>query len=537
MKTIKPHSSSLQNQRGMTTLAIVVLLLAVLGIVSLFAARQGVVETQSSYHISKSQIGLSVAEAGLNQGIEFIKANTRVLLGTQPAAGGTPAGWLNATNPKWQPCSTALATGKFDPCLAEPSATRRATMYRYVEGTEAQLPLATLFGQAQAFTEVGPYESEYRVGAVLCRMEGSSLPISTDCRLTPTMNGPVAITLVSQGGLTEDGTRATVSAIVGSSKIISNPPEVPLIAAGIISGLGSAEIIPNPNAGGFGVPLSVWSNTDVDIDSGGSFRTCHMGEFMNNYTSGGPVLYEGIKKCEGCSCKGLAPDAGLLSGKDPSDPGLEGMDIMDKDGNTHGVLPDTTFFPKDPMDDPNNIFDDSVFEYTMGVDTTDEGASVPRMTCPSTDNPSGNCEDQFLFDIGAKRIPNCGGLTANSSGAYWVTGDCTINGQVGTPSNPVLLIAESCLDVRGQTEFYGMMFTRSKCPDADRAFNAAGGGQIYGAIVAGGGVKIRGSVQMIYNAKVLSNLGNSPEFMRYGFLPSSWTDNVCMSDNGACGRN
>jgi len=291
------------------------------------------------------------------------------------------------------------------------------------------------------------------------------------------------------------------------------------------------------------VPLSIWTNENVDITKevggAGAFMTCHLGEFLSNFSGGGgPEEFDGITKCEKCSCNGLGPEDGLLSGKDPGTPGYEGPDVMDVDGNANGDLPDTSFFPSEGLDNNANGFDDSVFEYTFGVDVVTEGETVVRTDCVSDDNPGGNCETQFIIDANAIVLASCDSLDASSSGLYWITGDCDINQVIGSPSYPVGLIVDGCLNVRGQTEFYGLLYTRGgrgSCTDPDRAFTAAGGGQLYGAIVVDGGVKIRGSVQMIYNDTVLKNLGNSPAFVRYGVLPGSWTDDVCPADSGRCG--
>lgn len=534
---------SLRKQKGMSTLMITVILLSVLLMVSLFASRFQVFEQRASVNKVRAAMTQSITDSAINQGLEYLKANSRYVSSTKEAVGAFPAGWLSASTPLWVPCSKAVASGEFDPCLAEENEDRRSQMYRFVRNSKTRLPIEDVLGTKQTYTKVAGRDATYNLYATLCRLDTTSSPGTPICSLEPSEEGPVAITVVAHGQLPGQKTSSTTKAIIASSRIVSSPPNVPLIAAGFISGLGSAEIIPNPNAGGFGVPLSIWTNNNVDvtkeIGGGGAFATCHLGEFLSNYSgNAGPVQYDGITKCVNCTCSGLPPDRGLISGKDPGTPGYEGIDIMDVDNNANGDLPDTSYFPQYPLDKANNNFDDSVFEYTFGVDTQDRTETAPRTNCVSTDNPTGNCENQFLIDVGAQVITSCAALNASSSGLYWVKGDCDINQAIGTPSYPVAIVVDKCLNIRGQTEFYGLMFTRGGgpggCSDPDRTFNAAGGGQIYGSVVSSGGVKIRGSVQIIYNDTVLKNLGNSPAFQRYGFLPGSWSDNVCSATAGVC---
>lgn len=528
---------SKRRTRGMATLTIAVLVLVVLMVMTLFAIRMGLFEQRTSVNDNRAQLVETVAEGALNQGTEYIKANSRLLLSTSEGAAGLGAGWLSESAPRWQPCSEAFAGEGFDPCLSEPDEDRRSQMYRFLADGSTEFPLEDLMGTRQLFDEVGGFPVEYRVSATLCRV----VMIGTEpvCQIDPEQDSQVAITLVSEAQLPTENATARMRQIIASFRLLPEPPNVPLVAANVITGLGSAEIVPNPNAGGAGVPLSIWANSNVDITKeaggAGAFTTCHLGEWLGNFTSSGPENYDGIQRCEACSCKGLGPEDGLLSGKDPGTPGYEGIDVMDVDGNGNGDLPDTSYFPKEPLDDPNNDFDDSIFEYVLGGNSTDEGATSPRMDCVSDENPGGNCETQHLIDLGAEVVATCAGLNSASAGLYWVAGECSLGSQVGTPSNPVMLVVEGCMKVSGQTEFYGLIYQRaSACTDLSKGFAANGGGQLYGAIVVDAPVKIAGSVQFIYNDTVLKNLASSAAFKRYGVLPGSWSDEACFDEDRNC---
>ena len=522
-------------QEGLATLTVVVLLLLIMLLILPFAIRMGVFEQRTSINENRTALATGAAEAALNQGLEFIKANARVITSTSPASGGFQDGWLFATNPSWQPCTVAVASTVLDPCLSEPDTTRRAQMYRFNRGGNTNLPLASLFGSDQLFTSVGGFNTVYSVSATLCLIQpGAVVGAVPSCALTPTSgSGNSAVTIVSQATLPTENAKAMVREVIASFRVISTPPNVPIVSSNTISGLGDAEIVPNPNAGGPGVPLSIWTNTDVNIGSG-AFSTCNLGEFLSNYNTSGPQMYDGITICPGCGCKGLTADQGLLSGRNSSWPTYKGVDIMDISGNLD-ALPDTQYFPKAPYDDPNNNFDNSIFDYVMGSSTTAQGATTPSMTCVSTANPGGNCEDQFLFDIGAKEVADCSTMTAASSGLYWVHGDCSIGGQVGTPSNPAFLLVDGCVSVNAQMQYYGLIYMRGRnCASSSNAFKSNGGGQLYGAVIIDAPATINGSVQIIYNDTVLKNLGNSPDFKRYGVIPGTWTDKPCFNISGDC---
>jgi len=229
---------SFNNQKGMSTLLVAVILLAVLLVLSLFATRFQVFETRASTNKVRAEMAASVSEAALNQGLEYIKSNARFITSDRAATASMPVGWLNVDDPSWQPCTAAVDAGEFDPCLAEPNEDRRANMYRFARDGSTRLPLADFFGADQLFNQVGRFDAEYDVYATLCLVDVETNPAAPDCLLNPENPGPTAVMLVARGGLPGENARMTMRHIVASSRIIANPPNVPLIAAGIVSGLG-----------------------------------------------------------------------------------------------------------------------------------------------------------------------------------------------------------------------------------------------------------------------------------------------------------
>lgn len=76
---------------------------------------------------------------------------------------------------------------------------------------------------------------------------------------------------------------ATVRVQVAAYHLLSAAKAVPLMVAGGASIGGNFTVVANPNGGGPGVPLSVWS--DQAVGGSGSWQTCHQGDFSGGSCS------------------------------------------------------------------------------------------------------------------------------------------------------------------------------------------------------------------------------------------------------------
>lgn len=481
-------------QRGVATLMIALVLLAILTIITIFAANYGVLEQRTSGNEYRYKLAFQAAEAGLNQSIEYIKVNTRPMLSS--ASGG----WFFPGAERWQPCSTPKpATMLLDPCEAEPDPARQASMYRYVGSTDGVLPLtSTLPGDVQTFTTTGSaFPTTYRTYATLCRLDVSgALPI---CSLSPTTEGTFYVTLVARGQLTDENTVATVKQSYGTFRLLGAAPAAPLIAAGTATGLGNAQIVPNPDAGGFSIPVSVWSSGNATVD-GASFASCNLGEWLANSGTPAPTaqdLLNGV--CASCTCNSLCPSYGLLSGNAKFCPiakdKLEGEDILDVDLNLSDASPklrDSKYFPPD------------LFAYIFGV-------------------PSSGAEAYLTSN--ATHPTDCSTLNATSSGLYWHDNStaCKLGTSVGTIDDPVVLVSNSAVEIPANGQFFGIIYVRSVAGSGD-LLKATGTPQVYGSVILEGSASMAGSPTLVYNKTVLQNIFNSPKFLRYGPIPGSWSD-------------
>ena len=91
------------------------------------------------------------------------------------------------------------------------------------------------------------------------------------------------VELVSTATLPSNLGTATVRVQVAAYHLLSAAKAVPLMVAGGASIGGNFTVVANPNGGGPGVPLSVWS--DQAVGGSGSWQTCHQGDFSGGSCS------------------------------------------------------------------------------------------------------------------------------------------------------------------------------------------------------------------------------------------------------------
>ena len=381
----------------------------------------------------------------------------------------------------------------------------------------------------------------------------------------------IAITLLSVATIPGENSSATVKQIWATYSTSSPSSAVPLVASGLIKGVGNATIVQNPNAAGAaegsGFQASIWSPCQVDIEAAappagsqpagceapgngnsvGSVNTCTRAEYLkqedddlgNNVTETDMLT----------TCAGNGPDCGCPT-FDAQDFGRsghsnankqEGQDVLDRDGG-HGQYPDIQFFPdaKYSMDKSTDDTDDSLFEWIFGVNYessqnanadglgTAKGFTLQNCTVPATFDNSRptNCAVAALYtEYDATSIATCGALDSNSSGIYYVRGGCDLPGQVGSPDNFVIVVVNSNADeVKfNGTTFYGLLFIRS---DNDTALlKGVGNSKVFGSIIVQGKVDMAGTIDIVYyDTSISNNPFTLPKSAKFGLVPGSWLD-------------
>lgn len=476
-----------KHQRGVLTTFTGVLILVLLTLMMFFAIRVGVVEQRVSANDARQKLAFHAAESGIQQAKEYLLPNSVLIASyTENLLPDGTDGWLsNTTEKRWLKCEDAgldLAAGNGPhPCFGESASDQRINSYYYSVGGVTTMPVDTdtvLPGTTEAVT----------VEALLCVLnidETAAIPVqgcSTDSDIAD--GTYFMVTLLARGGADCNGGACGAEALVSEqvsnfgAAAGGNAPAVPLVTKSTFPPSGSAEVVPNPNSGGVGVPISVWmnANTSCSIDgsiidpSSGSWATCEMHEWYE--TDAMPVDVA----CTGnCSCS-QAESLSYTHGTE----NILGIDLV-----------------------ADSAFPCDLFQFYFGV---------PR--------------SQYEIVKGySKIITDCSMLDENSFGIYWVTGEeCLINAnaQVGSPNAPVMLIAASSLTrFNGGAELFGVLFI-SDVEDAAAQFQSNGTNTVYGSVIVDGALGLyTGTFQVVWNENSAQKAGSGGGL---GAVIGGWSD-------------
>jgi Tfp pilus assembly protein PilX len=563
-KFTRQMQAARHSQRGVSTLVITILLLVIITLVVLFSTSVGFIEQRTALNENRARIAEQAAETGINRAGEYIKANRELIISKgangwlDTVAGG--AGWVSCNAPG----VTATLGSAPHPCMSESDATRRAQLWFYTtDGTGATA--ATTYLPYGAINTVGTagFASTVNVQAVLCRVDTTLT--TPACVQAPAGGNRIAVTFISTATLTDENTTSVIKETWASFSTSAFSSAVPLVASGIIKGLGNSQIVASPNAGGYGVAASMWSPNNIGFGTKnanactdgstpgagglGSSSTCHVEDYLFGTTVEPNAIKTGCA-AKGAPCKCPSEDGRYLSGHVGIDK-AEGIDILDVDkipldpdySAGFGPLPDITFYPGsdckgNQMDGPSDALDDSLFEWTFGVDVVTEGTATTknttsvRQTCSSADptglagNPGQDCAVYALTnDLGATSI-TCAALNTLGSaatGLYYVTDStgCSFTSEIGSATQSVVVVVEQSVDIKDN--FFGLLFVRSKNNTADVRFN--GNSKLFGAMVIEGDIDLTGTIDIVYeDVSVSSDPFTFPKSAKFARVPGSWLD-------------
>lgn len=549
--------ATMQNQRGITTLAITLLLLGIVTILLLFSTNVSFFDQRTATAANRAVMSEQMAEYAANLGGEFFNANRAVVANTSAAANG----WLasTGTSRRWVRCpagalvSDGGTVAMTHPCAAQRIQARREQMYYYDNDPSTTaidpIPNGSLIGLQQGALTGADTTTRFTgtttVNALLCRIGyTTATPPVPECQASPTNGANVAVTIVASNQQTGENSSATVKETWATAITRTPTAAVPLIASGSVQGLGNAQIVAAPNAGGYGVVGSIWSPNNVDIgsDAGGcgaggvgSVTTCHIGEFIKS-TPRDQLKTTCVTTNNACGCPMVsASGVDFLSGHSAGTK-VERTDVLDADGDCGGA--DIQFFPAQhggvsPKDDDLDPSDDSLFEYIFDVsNVVNEDATTVNTNC-ATSNPGvpvakrTNCAVVSLVDdFNATPLADCSTLGTSSAGVFYVYGDCDLS-SIGSANSSVVLVVDGSVRINGNLDFFGMLFARNDNPE-DSSLRVSGNGnvKIVGSMVVEGSVKITGSLDLIYDN---SNVGSNPggpiaPAVRFGKVSGSWLD-------------
>ncbi len=176
--------------------------------------------------------------------------------------------------------------------------------------------------------------------------------------------------------------------------LVRGGPNVPLAIKGGVNVSGSFQVVANPNGGGDGVPLSIWTRDDVDVNGAGT--TCGQWEFDN----------------------------GVCDSQTLSERGDHGVDILDSDPNFPDDLLDYLFgVPEDNWQDLRDMAN-QILPNCSSLGTATTGLIWIEGDC---DMPSN--------DVGTSAAP---ALIVIQDGDFKMNGSVTLYGmafQFTTPGN------------------------------------------------------------------------------------------------------
>ncbi len=474
---------SFGRQRGMLTIFTGIIVLVMLTLMMIYAVRLGVAEQRTSANEVRQKLALHAAETGIQHAKEFFIANSALVASNRinKLPDGTD-GWLSAGAERWLPCSAVdLSAGQgTHPCYAESNLARRAESYFYSFGGTNEVGLNTnaiLPGSTEEVT----------VHALLCKLmisEFTSPPVQ-GCSKDPTLADEYhyMITILARGRADCNNGSCSAESLVAEPLanygVLSggNGAGVPLTTRSSFPPSGNAEIIPNPNGGGIGVPVSVWMNANqscggnaVVNPSSGAWATCELHEWY-----GTDQVPENLVCPGNCSCS-KDESISYTAGNDD----IIGID-MDRD-------------PEFPCD---------LFTFYFGIPKTHYEAIKSQATI----------------------IDDCSELGPNSFGVYWVTGPlCHISAStiIGSHHAPVMLIsAASVTRFNGGTLLFGTFYL-SDVEDPNATLTSNGNNTVYGAAIIDGTIgAFTGTFQLIYVeqvARITAGTGG------IGTLAGGWTD-------------
>jgi hypothetical protein len=486
-------------QRGAVTMFSAVLILILLTEMLIYAVQVGVFEQRKSSNEMLQKMAFHTADAAIQQAKQFITANT-----ARSSSATVTGGWLAADSLRWLPCSgeDLSAESGTHPCYAEPIEAYRNGSYFYSVDGSIELPLDPS-GLSSSPNDTATLH------ALLCMLDidRTQDPIVQGCTTDPARQDSryFMITMLARGEADCDdngencGAEALVAEKIGSFGPGGREggPGVPLTARTAVPLSGTVNVVPNPNGGGLGVPISSWINARTDgscaLDAdpisaeSASYETCELHEWYGMDSFPTDYLCPGDK--QPCRCK--RGEDRLLSYTDKGNERIINFD----------VVPDENF----PCD---------LFQYTFGIAKTDY--KDVKALVPSTN-----------------RLTGCSSLDENSAGWYWVSGAiCDLPSQVGSKDNPVFLVsAAKFTRANADSNFFGVLFVTDaeyadkgySCTDrAQCGFGGNGGATVFGAAVMDAEMRhFRGNFSIVYVENFVNAATSSGAF---GSVAGGWTD-------------
>jgi type II secretory pathway pseudopilin PulG len=238
MKTGKPFHPA--RQRGVS-LIVTLMIVVLLSLLALYGAGVLVLDTRSAANDFRAREAMAAAESGTEQGLSLLNANRKRIM-----PGGLDTNNDGTVDNAWATCGSQAW------CLSVRSGDR--ANWRYINVT-------TLASQPTAGSKFDVYLLTPVPDADPDKVNGSLLVYN----------------VVAIGQSADDTSTATLKQAGYFYPLLLANVNTPLAAASNVPLSGNYSIITSSNGGGKGVPVTAWS--DSAITPGGSFASCHSGDF------------------------------------------------------------------------------------------------------------------------------------------------------------------------------------------------------------------------------------------------------------------
>jgi hypothetical protein len=551
-------------QRGVATLPISLIILVLMTIITLYAARVGVLETRTSANKQRAEQAFSAAEFASEQGVAFTQFNEERIFSTVAASGGWSSTNMTPSTSavKWITCPEStdsvfngLSEEYIPPCafiadddererwmivLNAPSISLSSTCADVkVNGTtdDAHKYPDGRCDDDSGFSQVAGKDARMHL-MTKCR----DLNADGDCDNLQPYDYPVITILAA--AQSADGTgisRIEQSVLFYDAFPGDTNSPAPLMAAGLAGTGGNFNIVVNPDADPktpLEQPLALWTGGNVTITSGAA-GTCYLGDVgVNGFLGSGGATTTGtyyaldstthlptatqktITLCRTCTCPTAAtaahdPTSGAITIEDSWPPEEDILDIDDEGANEGHINKwlDTTF--------PNDLF-----QFIFGV----PAASYQVIK----DNAQVLECDEFV-ELGTHASTRA---STGANGVYWIEGDCAINGgddigwfgptsltpgDAGYTDGPAIVVIEGNLRVNGTSQLVGIFFVFSPT-NAQLEVDLGGGPTFYGALLSNNTLDLTGTYKARYEQVVFDNLNSGGVARGFARLPGSWKD-------------
>ncbi len=425
----KNLNSIYKSQRGAAVLLISVVLLIAVTLLIVYAARVGLLDQQISGNEYRHKEAFAKAEAGMEQAASFLRANPVL------HDGDVADGWATCTG------STTIF-----PCDISGTTQVLATV---VTGTSITTSIPTTVTGGQAY-------------------------------LVQTAAGTTAI----GSGTSADGTGLAIAQVSYAKTSLLTPGSIPplMLPTGTLN--GNFNIVPDPNGGGPGVPISVWAKTTLGAGTG-NWKTCDQGEFKDSGAVCTDTKGDGDSGADWLACR--------------CDNERSNKDDLQEDI----VLYSDADFP------------DSPFAYLFGAGSTITAADLVTL----------KAEIKARAEATGLLLSNCNTLEAdfnalNRPALVWIDGDCSTGAgaTIGSRSRPIILVIDGDLTINSNSEIWGIVMGLGD-------FSLNGGPVIHGSAISENSATLtNGTYYQVYDEDVFTALRDDTVNTDIAKIAYSWRD-------------